>query len=441
MSSENSKLKAGEQEDEARVSDLRPVQVVASGHGAYFVWSITDAERLRCDFRIVGEWVGSAPNHVGQNQFLALPLALSAVEVALGLSEGFMILEWAPWTSYMAPSAELRDLFEKERETCRQEQLAADARLAEQRRLQFMAEEEWRIARHRQRARHLSRKRHHGEGEGAEPGLLNVRTGNPEPLRLSQPSLSGPEVEQNPQFLSDHQPSRKRARLWLGSWPLQAASRCLSSSAFHHWFDTLHQRLDNAQAFWQRSMRALGAFFSRDQQRHKISEHTVDTEQQKLTGRQSTVGSVSTQTTEAARVRPYRIRIHTGRAPYEKLETKSPVSTMVDGERFKKDSFWMEVMRSDRFLIFRDLWRRGFYLTTGHKFGADFLAYAHDPCLFHAGLCVTVMSKDDLFRPRDIISAGRLGVATKKRATLACVENVEQGLVSYRGIAWCESLP
>jgi len=29
--------------------------------------------------------------------------------------------------------------------------------------------------------------------------------------------------------------------------------------------------------------------------------------------------------------------------------------------------------------IFKDLWERGFYLTDGTKFGADFLAYPGDP--------------------------------------------------------------
>jgi tRNA splicing endonuclease len=29
--------------------------------------------------------------------------------------------------------------------------------------------------------------------------------------------------------------------------------------------------------------------------------------------------------------------------------------------------------------VFADLWERGFYLTDGFKFGADFLAYPGDP--------------------------------------------------------------
>ena len=32
-----------------------------------------------------------------------------------------------------------------------------------------------------------------------------------------------------------------------------------------------------------------------------------------------------------------------------------------------------------RTAIFTDLWKKGFYITEGEKFGADFLAYPGDP--------------------------------------------------------------
>lgn len=37
-----------------------------------------------------------------------------------------------------------------------------------------------------------------------------------------------------------------------------------------------------------------------------------------------------------------------------------------------------------RYAAFRDLWRRGFFLTAGDKFGGDFLAYPGDPGAFRA---------------------------------------------------------
>lgn len=40
--------------------------------------------------------------------------------------------------------------------------------------------------------------------------------------------------------------------------------------------------------------------------------------------------------------------------------------------------------------VFRDLRQRGYHLTPGHNFGADWLAYPADPLLYHAQLCVRV---------------------------------------------------
>ncbi|KAF6001573.1 tRNA-splicing endonuclease subunit Sen34 [Cyanidiococcus yangmingshanensis] len=418
-----------------------PIRVVANGPNAYFVWSIEDAERLRCVFRIVGEWVGCAPNHVGQNQFLALPLALNALEVALGVSEGFMVLEWAPWTSYATASAALRHRFETERETCRQEQLAAEAKLAEQRRLQFMAEEEWRIAQQRQHARRLARKRCRPEDEGVEQGPSSWPAADTVQSVSLQPCLNQPVTESNHEIAQDRPRPWKRPRRLYGSWAIQMVAQYILRTAPRRWFEMFQQRMSAPRLIWRRSMQALGAVFQLNQHHRAYAEHSTNPDSRRLVETRSAEGQTPGKRPEQARSRPYRIRIHIGRAPFEELDTEHRTVTMLDKSNLEEDAFWRQMMRSPRFLVFRDLWRRGFYLTIGHKFGADFLAYAHDPCLFHAGLCVTVMDKYDRLHPRDMISAGRLGVATKKRATLACVENTEQGLISYRGIAWCESLP
>ena len=46
-----------------------------------------------------------------------------------------------------------------------------------------------------------------------------------------------------------------------------------------------------------------------------------------------------------------------------------------------------------RLLTFRELRKRGFYVTSGDKFGADFLAYPGDPLLFHAKFVVQCVQR------------------------------------------------
>lgn len=93
---------------------------------------------------------------------------------------------------------------------------------------------------------------------------------------------------------------------------------------------------------------------------------------------------------------------------------------------------------ADRAAVFADLHDKGYYLSCGAKFGADFLAYAGDPQLFHAALAVVVAAADETISPLDVVALGRLGDSTKKRTVLAFRE---EGQVQYIGVQWEETLP
>lgn len=93
---------------------------------------------------------------------------------------------------------------------------------------------------------------------------------------------------------------------------------------------------------------------------------------------------------------------------------------------------------ADRVAVFADLHGKGYYLSCGAKFGADFLAYAGDPQLFHAALAVVVAASDEEISPLDVVALGRLGDSTKKRTVLAFRD---EGAVQYIGVQWEETLP
>lgn len=88
--------------------------------------------------------------------------------------------------------------------------------------------------------------------------------------------------------------------------------------------------------------------------------------------------------------------------------------------------------------VFADLHDKGYYLSCGAKFGADFLAYAGDPQLFHAALAVVVVEAAECVSPLDVVALGRLGDSTKKRTVLAFLDG---GAVNYVGVQWEETLP
>eukprot|EP00908_Phaeocystis_cordata_P006206 Transcript_16824.p2 GENE.Transcript_16824~~Transcript_16824.p2 ORF type:complete len:282 (-),score=64.63 Transcript_16824:300-1067(-) len=76
--------------------------------------------------------------------------------------------------------------------------------------------------------------------------------------------------------------------------------------------------------------------------------------------------------------------------------------------------------------VFRDLWERGWAITLGTKFGADYLVYPGDPMAHHAAHTVHVAPPERPLRPLEMVAAARLAHDAKKSAVLAhCTEHDE----------------
>lgn len=86
--------------------------------------------------------------------------------------------------------------------------------------------------------------------------------------------------------------------------------------------------------------------------------------------------------------------------------------------------------------VFADLWKRGYYITSGEKFGGDFLVYFGDPIVHHAIFIVKCIDWERTFTPTELIAFGRLGVSVKKRAILA---GVKDKCVIYMTINWIDA--
>ncbi|KAF7211666.1 tRNA splicing endonuclease subunit 34, partial [Nothobranchius furzeri] len=87
-----------------------------------------------------------------------------------------------------------------------------------------------------------------------------------------------------------------------------------------------------------------------------------------------------------------------------------------------------------RYLVFRDLWGRGFFLTSAGKFGGDFLVYPGDPLRFHAHFIAICLSLDEPVSLLDILAAARLGCNVKK--TVLLCSPAPNGPVHYTSVQW-----
>ncbi|KAJ1543219.1 tRNA-splicing endonuclease subunit [Cladochytrium tenue] len=96
---------------------------------------------------------------------------------------------------------------------------------------------------------------------------------------------------------------------------------------------------------------------------------------------------------------------------------------------FPEQSVEERRLLSHRCLIFEWLWRAGWTMTNGVKFGGDFLLYKGDPIQHHSSLVVNVVDPDShTFRGLDAVMFGRLARNTKKERVLCAWDEVARPL-------------
>ncbi|ETP43092.1 tRNA-intron endonuclease [Phytophthora nicotianae P10297] len=82
--------------------------------------------------------------------------------------------------------------------------------------------------------------------------------------------------------------------------------------------------------------------------------------------------------------------------------------------------------RRDRLRVFRDLWEKGYIVTFGSKFGADFLIYKDNPKRAHAVALIVVKGYEEEFSRVDVVSFCRVAKMVKKQLVFACVRASEE---------------
>ncbi|KAH9494472.1 tRNA-splicing endonuclease subunit Sen34 [Bulinus truncatus] len=87
-----------------------------------------------------------------------------------------------------------------------------------------------------------------------------------------------------------------------------------------------------------------------------------------------------------------------------------------------------------RYLVFRDLWRKGFFMTSGSKFGGDFLVYPGDPARYHSHYIAICKDQYDEIPSLEIVSLGRLASNVRKTALLCSVDRNRK--VLYTSVKW-----
>lgn len=125
-------------------------------------------------------------------------------------------------------------------------------------------------------------------------------------------------------------------------------------------------------------------------------------------------------------------RIKIARSMQQNVYVQIPMQHPFQVESEIVTEFTIENM--DKYAIFRDLWLKGFFITSGESFGSDFLTYPGDPMYYHASQIVHVINKSHRFDATYLISCSRLSVSVNKKCVFAYTN--DDGSVTYQTLSW-----
>ncbi|XP_053208338.1 tRNA-splicing endonuclease subunit Sen34-like isoform X2 [Panonychus citri] len=80
--------------------------------------------------------------------------------------------------------------------------------------------------------------------------------------------------------------------------------------------------------------------------------------------------------------------------------------------------------------IFKDLWKRGYYITSGFKYGCDYLAYEYDPLVFHSKYMVTCQSQLDHLEGLQFLILNRVSSQVNKKLLIAGLVNDDKNVTT-----------
>src|SRR5881296_976352 len=85
--------------------------------------------------------------------------------------------------------------------------------------------------------------------------------------------------------------------------------------------------------------------------------------------------------------------------------------------------------------VYRDLRNKGYIVTPGIKFGADFAVYEHGPGIDHAPFIVSVEDPESIMGPFEVVRAGRLATTVRKQFIIA-IPDTKQDEIRYLVFSW-----
>lgn len=430
-------------DEAAHLQEDEKITLFSIGTGDVFVWDADDVFTLRTKYRIVGSLIGSLPRKPRQNVCLSLPLLLSKYEITLLLDKNYARLVESP-KDPSTPSQEEVDMFEKLRKESIREQIELfDLENEEkEKEIHSILEDE------RKPRKRKGRKRRMVDNDDAvKPEKLLKSEESEEMIDKADKTEGSSEkmdLAKNTEKSSKdikplHNVSQEQSD--KNSLKTECRSNCITEDSVS---------LDQSVLILGDSK--MMSYLQQDQHETKpsLQQNIVEPESSSETGGPSYLhetnlsshDSEMTSTTQQEHSSKILQQQQQEESQREKgcviqIPTKMPLCKTKSFPILQWNNPESQIEQV-KFKVFKDLWERGYYITTGSKYGGDFLVYLGDPFKFHSSYVVMVMLPSKKFGMLDLISIGRLAATVKKTAVLATVDgsiNVIYSSIKWSGIS------
>ncbi|XP_072744758.1 tRNA-splicing endonuclease subunit Sen34 [Anoplolepis gracilipes] len=91
-----------------------------------------------------------------------------------------------------------------------------------------------------------------------------------------------------------------------------------------------------------------------------------------------------------------------------------------------------------KYKVYKDLWEKEYYITSGEKFGGDFLVYPGDPIMFHSQFIIQCKCKDEEMSITELVAQCRVSCHVRKTLVFATYYE-EEDRVKYQSFQWAEN--
>ena len=397
-----------------------------SQNNRVFVWNSDDAYKIRTKYRIVGSLIGSLPRKPRQNACFSLPLVLMAEEATLLLEKGFAkIVDCSE--PFPEPTAQQVDAFKKMREASVKDQLSFFRCEREERKAELAEVIE---AGRRAKKRKIRKTKSETNKTDNEPPLKASRRNDDENVKMK-------DVE-----------CEEKAYLYGEDKDMEFCENILNPSVNNSVLNGPVKHEIEAQEIFGKNKYAEAVSISNkvdfDEKDNKLEDaDQQEMNEKKLSGDLSNADEIieiSSRKSTKVIDNPF-IENEEVKLSYQDITEQSTfvnIPTSVDRSWFPSKEFkWtFPETKKDRlnYRVFSDLWEKGYFLTSGGKFGGNYLAYPGDPARFHSFFIIVTVPWGKKVPPCELISMGRLG-ATVKKTALLCSVNEDDEIV-YTSLKW-----